>query len=684
MQLPPTVRSTEAMRRGLGMSLFERVMRKYECSVAQQLTCQFRMHGDIMAWSNSVFYGGSLVAAACVERRLLCDTYPNIPPDVVPSVLWIDTAGVSWMREDEVETQELPSLTLNRSRSNRAEAALVLKYLQELVQVYSVRAADVGVITPYSAQAKLIRQLILDLEEKSESGEGGDLREVTVQTVDGFQGREREVIIISLVRSNRHKEMGFLVDARRLNVAVTRARSHLVIVGDSETVTSAVATAKKTAVDGTQHGQLEPDARKALTALFETASLCGSLRTPYEFIGPSDIPAVASHRSAAAGRMEPKTPQGREQRGSKNPKTPSERSSEALVKTTKDTRRSRGQGVAASTTTTPVPSTAKLPGSLDPETQPPADDPFVIETREKLDALCRRGDGSQASASAVSYTHAFPPTLSPYQRLIVHRLAEELQLVHISKGEGAERFIEVCVQPPPSERQPSPVPQCSTSVSVAGAKGDHSTASGHADLLAAQISTNKPSPADGEQDMSPRSLEAASFVCEKSKTEAEKPSSVSKKNKKKSTSKGSAKVTAEGEESDDLDALLEEHLAAAKRCSVGGCKDSTDLLGRTCPYCRSRFCLRHALPEVHGCGDAAAAEAKKAFRAEGKNNIRLMRHAKEGTVGTRAATIAGTVFVNPSVGGSSQMREALKSNLRKNIEEKAKDRISRKSTKRGK
>lgn len=692
MQLPPTVRSNEALKKGLGVSLFERLMRHFEDSAAEQLICQFRMHRHIMAWSNASFYRDNLVAAACVEGRLLCDTYPETPADAVPPILWIDTAGIPWLREDEEEANGQPTASpLKRSRSNRAEAALVLKYLQQLIETYGVRPADIGVITPYSAQAKLIRRLILDSEQDIES-RNGVLGDVTVQTVDGFQGREREVIIISLVRSNHYRDIGFLADARRLNVAVTRARSHLVIIGDSETVTEG-GTAKceasgvddadapqapapqetQAAATTAQQGQPAPDARKALTALFEMASSCGDLRVPYEYITSSDVPSIDDHRSS--GRPVTMDRPGLD-RGTKKPQAIS--CGCGSPKVNRALARNRRAEVPSMTATTAASKVPEPPGL-----HTPAEDLFVTETRQTLEAFCRRADAEKASragsvkcATGTSLTHAFPPSLTSYQRLVVHQLAEELQLEHVSRGEGAERFIEVRTRFRPSQEhlpaEPSTAGEAPQDAQAATSSRQH-------------INTSERRTRPQAQEV-PRDLATSSPASEQSTAGEQmlpkpKPSAASKQRKGNASKKKAGAAAAAGDESEDIDALLEEHMAENKKCNVAGCKDSTELLGRTCPYCRSRFCLRHALPEIHGCGDLAAADAKKVFRNQARGNIRLMTYAQDGILGTRAATIAGTVFVNPSVGSNTHMREKLKTNLRKNIEGKAKERASQKATK---
>lgn len=201
-QLPPTVISEAALRGGLAKSLFEQILDRYGPSVSRRLGVQYRMHRHIMGFSNDRFYEGTLEADASVADHTLQD---------LPPLSFVDTAGSGWQEAVEPDGE---------SRLNEGEAELVAKKVTELLE-RGVPRDTLGVITPYAAQVRLLRSLIEDVE---------------VHTVDGFQGREKDAILISLVRSNWDGDIGFLADLRRMNVALTRARKHLVVIGDSATV----------------------------------------------------------------------------------------------------------------------------------------------------------------------------------------------------------------------------------------------------------------------------------------------------------------------------------------------------------------------------------------------------------------------------------------------------------------
>lgn len=219
-QLPPTVISLDAARQGLSISLLERVMsdlcgRYPNLPVVQRLDVQYRMHAHIMGFSSEEFYDGSQIADDSVAGHRLCDL-PGVQDTPLTStpVTFIDTAGASY---DEAEETD------GTSRWNPQEAALAARQAQALLDA-GLAPAQIAVITPYAAQARHLRELLRHPE-------------LEIDSVDGFQGREKEAVIVSLVRSNPEGEIGFLNDVRRMNVALTRARRKLIVIGDSATVT---------------------------------------------------------------------------------------------------------------------------------------------------------------------------------------------------------------------------------------------------------------------------------------------------------------------------------------------------------------------------------------------------------------------------------------------------------------
>jgi ATP-dependent RNA/DNA helicase IGHMBP2 len=213
-QLPPTILSREAAEQGFGISLMERLVACYGDTITRRLDVQYRMHEAIMAFSSAQFYDDSLRAHDSVRGHLLRDL-PGIVADTMTEtpVEFIDTAGAGYDEQDEPGGE---------SRLNPQEAELVCRQVEAMLAA-GVPASAIAVIAPYSAQVRLLRDKLRH--------EG-----LEIDSVDGFQGREKEAVVLSLVRSNTQGEVGFLADVRRMNVALTRARRKLLVIGDSATL----------------------------------------------------------------------------------------------------------------------------------------------------------------------------------------------------------------------------------------------------------------------------------------------------------------------------------------------------------------------------------------------------------------------------------------------------------------
>ena len=249
-QLPPTVKSIAALRAGLGKTLMERIAEN-KPEVVTLLKIQYRMNEDIMRFSSDWFYGGQVESAPQIKYRSILDfDHP---------ITWIDTSNEENQMtiegedapEDSASTSSSVSAANQNSdlnfkeqfvgesygRINKAEAELTLLTLAEyFTKIGKQRvlgdSIDVGIISPYRAQVQYLKKLIKKYEFFKPYR-----RLISVNTVDGFQGQERDVILISLVRSNDEGQIGFLKDLRRMNVAMTRARMKLIILGNKDTMT---------------------------------------------------------------------------------------------------------------------------------------------------------------------------------------------------------------------------------------------------------------------------------------------------------------------------------------------------------------------------------------------------------------------------------------------------------------
>lgn len=207
-QLGPTVLSRKAEADGMGRSAFERLMESKTPPPSVMLAVQYRMHEDIMRYPSQALYEDKLVAHASVKKRKLDGDWP--------ALLFVDTAGRGF---DEARQGE------QSSTFNEGEAALAIDLAKRLCEATGLAEEDVGILSPYDAQVQRLRALA---EEHA----------FEINSIDGFQGREKEAIIVTLVRSNEAREIGFLSELRRLNVALTRAKRALVVIGDSATITA--------------------------------------------------------------------------------------------------------------------------------------------------------------------------------------------------------------------------------------------------------------------------------------------------------------------------------------------------------------------------------------------------------------------------------------------------------------
>jgi superfamily I DNA and/or RNA helicase len=220
-QLPPTIKSQIAAKEGLAETLFEKVIQRKPLA-AHMLQVQYRMPEAIMGFSNDWFYEGKLIADESTKSHFFSPEESSLE--------WIDTAGSGY--SDQLEAESL-------STFNPEEARFACTYLNDLIKRIGIGQFrqnnwNIGLIAPYGAQVRLLRKLIFETYDFPNLKAFADM--ITIDTVDGFQGQERDLMLISLVRSNEKGEIGFLSDTRRMNVALTRAKRKLVIIGDSGTL----------------------------------------------------------------------------------------------------------------------------------------------------------------------------------------------------------------------------------------------------------------------------------------------------------------------------------------------------------------------------------------------------------------------------------------------------------------
>jgi len=629
-QLSATVKSTQAMREGLDVTLFQRMHEQYGDDVAHLLNIQYRMNDVIMGWSSEQFYGDKLESAASVKDH----TLNGLPP-----LLFLDTAGQDGYCEEETQQQV--------SKMNIGEARLLVHYAKML------RGGDptceICVITPYNRQVDTIRTMFLEDADHECLG----LHRIPVNSVDSFQGQESDAVLISLVRSNARQEIGFLSDSRRLNVAVTRARKHCVVIGDSSTISS--------------------DA--VLGSLYEYSFEHGQVRFAEQYmdLDSSAAGCKALLLDASGPCVEPMRMQQREKPN----------------KTT---------ATAASSAAATI-----GPSRMSDEEKEKRRENF----RKRIEEAMQEGKPMLN----------FPKGFNACERMLVHEVATSMNLTHESVGEGKKRFVRVRLKDEGANNalasssivevgeeakgkgEDGAAPQTASSTSPAGNASALQTKSAAAlhDQGASSTSfqpsarvedryknkpvSNAPQPtpaharvgntnnsllaslaADRRQRAEAHNAEARNME-EQYREEKKAVKSKNKKSKKKGAAAAAAGKGAEEEQEDgeeDLDALLQEFTQGDKKCCFLKCKQSIELIPecmRLCRFCSKRYCQEHIMAERHGCGDAVRAHERANFK-------------KMAQGGGPTALGAG----NPSFGNTEWKKKQAQDKLHGKINEKQADR----------
>uniref|UniRef100_G3TPH3 Immunoglobulin mu DNA binding protein 2 n=1 Tax=Loxodonta africana TaxID=9785 RepID=G3TPH3_LOXAF len=546
-QLPPTVISHKAGLAGLSLSLMERLAEQHGERAVRLLTVQYRMHDAISQWASEALYGGQLTAHPSVAQHLLRDL-PGVAPteETAVPLLLIDTAGCGLFELDEEEEQ---------SRGNPGEVRLVSLHVQALVDA-GVPARDIAVITPYNLQVDLLRQSLAHRYP-----------ELEMKSVDGFQGREKEAVILSFVRSNRKGEVGFLAEDRRINVAVTRARRHVAIVCDSRTVTN--------------HAFL-----KTLVGYFTEH---GEVRTAFEYLDDI-VPENYSHESAQG-------PAGVKAQGSapemKRPPCSGQQTGGQAARAA----RLDQKKLDAKPSGSEAPSQPSLNGGgLEP-----------VEGRDNEDHFRAMITAFVASEET---RLEFPASLNAHDRMRVHQIAEEMGLRHSSSGEGRGRRVTVSKSTGPALLPSSP-PQPS-------ARAKHPPSPTQAEHPRSELSSSGGrggDPLDLKALHLERQREAGRW--EQLATKGQAGAGTRRLSEKKKRKEGKGHTARALPVEEDFDALVSAAIRADNTCGFAKCSASVVTLGQLCPHCSRRYCLSHHLPEVHGCGERARAHARQRISREG-------------------------------------------------------------------
>ncbi|KAL7992064.1 hypothetical protein Chor_016320 [Crotalus horridus] len=510
-----------AAAQGLSLSLMERLIQKYGDRVVKMLTVQYRMHQAIMQWASTEMYDGRLSAHCSVAQHLLKDL-PGVSPTEETSIplLLIDTADCG-LFELEVEEEQ--------SRGNPGEIQLSGLHIDALIEA-GVKAKDIAVIAPYNLQVDMLRKHLCH-----------KYPELEIKSVDGFQGREKEAVVLSFVRSNRKGEVGFLAEDRRINVAITRARRHVAVICDSRTVSN----------------------HSFLKRLVEYMSTHGEVRTAFEYL--DDI---------VPGNYASKSSMGL-----------------------------RDQEKRLKCSTSPVP---KALGEK-PKGRP------VQKPRERLTERSLESTGkvtpSETKENESSFKHKarilefldsgevqldFPPSLNAHDRMLIHQLAEEYGLQHMSTGEGSTRYISICKKDPPTELsvgdtlvcQHELIQSCPKEIDAGNEERESGAGPGATDLKTLHV-----------ERMQRRRAKKEERVKQNRESNVNLQEIIGKKEKNggKASSKPQKEIAAE----EDFDAMISAAIKADNTCGFSKCKASVTTLGQLCQHCNRRYCLSHHIPESH-------------------------------------------------------------------------------------
>ncbi|KAM9854607.1 DNA-binding protein SMUBP-2 [Aulostomus maculatus] len=545
-QLSPTIISQTAASKGLSLSLMERVIQMYRDSVVRMLTVQYRMNSAIMDWASREMYQGRLTAHSSVEKHLLKDL-PGVScvEETSTPLLLIDTAGCGLTEMEMVDEQ---------SKGNQGEVDIVVLHINSLTDA-GVKAKDIAVIAPYNLQVDLLRQ---KLSVKHPGME--------IKSVDGFQGREKEAVVLSLVRSNRKGEVGFLAEDRRINVAVTRARRHIAVVCDTQTVQN----------------------HAFLKSLVNHMTEFGEVRTAFEYIHDIVPQNYTRDQKDVKPNMSSSSSMSTKQKGDQPPR----KAKPGQMKSNKENNNTEDTQVKSFTS------------ALTKEEQ---NKNRYTEIKEQLENFLKDLNHKELQ---------FPSSFNSHDRMLVHQIAEELGLLHESKGEGKDRCITV-------------------SRPVEPTKAKEEEEEEEKEELAAQEQEIVPNPSKAA--VSERPLDLKSLHMERMKREQQKREENAEQKKqqnlskeqansskkatsakgKKRTKAGACEIAAAASPEEDFDTLISAVVKADSVCSFVKCKASVLTLGQLCLFCNRQYCLSHHIPEVHGCGDKAKSHARMRISKEG-------------------------------------------------------------------
>jgi ATP-dependent RNA/DNA helicase IGHMBP2 len=605
LQLPPTIKSTIAIEKSLcTTTFFERAIRRFP-SVSRLLSVQYRMNDIIMKYSSSALYRNRLTADESVKEHRLDDLVTKRSPTETSTpdphkaqlledylknpLILVDTAGCSF---DEVGGA-------NESKWNEGEAKVVTALVLRLIEA-GLTASDIGIISPYNAQVDLLRGKLKPLVGP----------QIEISSVDSFQGREKECIIYTLVRSNAHRNVGFLSSDQRTNVAITRAKRLLVIVGDTETCGS----------------------HKFLKKLFDFCESNGQYWSAAEFEQAYEAVDTSHEQKKAKAKAKKDQPAKKSSQQSipAEPSKPVPNPASNSTSTTSKPASSADTFIAATRDDKPI--TIK-PSAFDVLSEPAAETK-VDTVVEEIEAVQISEPAVETPAASTDAKESTAPKATPPAKQTSSAKASASRLV---------------TKPPQDYRD------------MQRAKYEaqkQTTVSSSSSSFSPYASTPKPASGSKEDRFGiPSSYFPQPSMHAPKKASAAKPKS---SGAKASSSKPPPVAVKKSLLELDDDAFLDSLIAEKDKCYHKGCKTSTKVMSETCKYCKHIYCLSHFTPEIHGCGDDAKREGQAAARQK--------------AVDLRLKASAGPPLIDNSKKLKDWQRSAVQEKLQKKLDGKKDDR----------
>ncbi|CAF3109971.1 unnamed protein product [Rotaria sp. Silwood2] len=536
------------------------------------LTIQYRMNEAIMNWSSNEFYQGKLIADESVKSHLLKDLSNISKRD---NIYELDDENLSQCPLFLIDTTgyDMPEICCDdeNSRGNEGEVALVSIHVQELIENYGVSIDQIGVITPYNMQVQLLRQKLLNKYPTLE-----------IKSVDGFQGREKEAIIISMVRSNLHGEVGFLSDSRRINVAITRARRHLCIICNVQTVSH------------------DPFIKRLIDYMLENAHVCSA----FELIDDNNFfqGTILSKKSTVSSKIKQTKQQSKKSKQQSNQRSEATNTLENVVTNILDQR-------VEAFLNNPKVQKLQFEDGLSPFGRR-----YVHELAEKHNLQhISDGVGDQRHITIMKKTSV--------ETITTKKIVENNQEEEEKREKMNEQFRSFSLLEE-EKKDSNQIIDKSTKLSkkisdqdsISKEKEEKKIESPVLDAANLCRYCHKDIPSQNRQlheiycqRVNPLSSVAISTneiseaECSKLNVAPERPKTAKKKENK------LASINAEA----PIDDLLEAARRQDNICNAHRCKVKITLLGQLCSYCNRRYCFEHSMPEVHGCGHQARKDIRQ-------------------------------------------------------------------------